>query len=109
MSGTRNGAASESRAEIEVLYGTKLSGTLEALNAEAEHARIGLSWSYEFGFLDVASRPPPGANLSNWRGVCERLREHLASGRVDMRWNIEIGKPLCIEVTPDGCRDVECR
>ena len=108
MSGTQNEAAPVSRVEIVVRYGTKLSGTLEALNAEKEHARIGLSWSYESSLLDVDTRPPPGANLSNWRGVCEDLQKHLAYGQVGMKWIIDVDGSLCIEVTPDGCRDVEC-
>lgn len=95
--------------KTEQLFGTKLRGTIEQLNSEPEHMRIGLSWSIFGDFLDIESGPAPDANLANSHGVCEELAKHIESCGVNIEWTYNSGKRECFEVRPNSVKKVLCR
>lgn len=82
------------------LRGTRLKGSIDDLNAEKEHRRIGLRWSLMGDFLDLEGGPDRFANMANSRGVCEELAQHLAFGGVDLKWFYSTGESNYFEVRP---------
>lgn len=90
------------------LFGTRLRGTIEQLNSEPEHRRIGLSWHISGDFLDIDSGPLPNANLANSLGVCNELAKHIESCGVNIEWTYNNGKKECFEIRPNSVKRVSC-
>ena len=66
----------------EAIYGTRLVGSVEDLNAEPEHVRVGLLWSLQGPYLDLLTDPPATANLAAHRIIADEVARHIAFGSV---------------------------
>jgi len=92
--------------DVTELFGTRLKGSVDALNAEPEHRYIGLRWAIAGDFLHRVSGPRLGANMANSRGVCEEIANHLVSGGINIRWPYSNGRFECFEVRPGNVKEV---
>lgn len=86
---------------IKQKYGTTLKGSVDELNAETEHARIGLKWSLLGDHLDIEDHPLDGANLSNGEQICEEIQRHLVAGGVQVEWPYRDG-PVFYNIGSNG-------
>lgn len=82
--------------------GTTLIHGVEALNAEPEHIRIGLSWSLIGGLLYIERGPYDNADMANPLGFCKEIQNHLTGGGVSFDWYFNDDNYKTFSVTQHG-------
>jgi hypothetical protein len=89
------------------MFGTKLSTTIEDLNAEPELQRIGLTFTYDGVSIWVKEGPSSGANLSNRTGVGEAISRHLSAGGIHLAWPKTGDEIQWLKITHRGVEEVD--
>lgn len=92
--------------ETKELYGTELHGSVDLINNEREHQRVGLIWDFVGGFLTIREQPRSGANLAAHRVIADEVAKHVKAVGVNMTFNLPSGE-VRYEIRPGEVTKVD--